>query len=110
MFNLPNEEELTQRNLDGPFFKYQFFGLRIVGIFYPTSQPKFHHVRGVITALSFLLFNIGQYIDLIMVWGNLNAMMVNLGTSVQFTTVVYRLQKFFANRSSMDFNQRNFPI
>lgn len=111
MFRLPEEGELTQAILAEPMLKYQLIGLKMVGYFYPTSKPwsKYHHFRGLVTSMSFFLFNISQYIDMVMLWGNLNEMMITASTTIQFTTLLFRMEKFYANRSStyFKFDQRN---
>uniref|UniRef100_A0A336MV92 Odorant receptor n=1 Tax=Culicoides sonorensis TaxID=179676 RepID=A0A336MV92_CULSO len=92
--------------LDGKLFKNPLFniplnGLKIFGYLISRDQWvwKPHCFRGTVFTITFVLFNISQYIDLVQLWGNLDEMMQNASTTLLFTTTVIRMFSFYWNRS-----------
>ncbi|XP_063698119.1 odorant receptor 56a-like [Culicoides brevitarsis] len=92
---------LDEKIFENRLFEIPLKGLRLFGYMISKDQKfwKVHCFRGALFTLSFVLFNIFQYVDLYQTWGNLDVMMENASTTLLFTTTLVRMFSFYRNRS-----------
>lgn len=60
---------------------------------------KLHCFRGTVFTISFVLFNISQYVDLFKKLHDINQATNNAATTLLFTTCVFRMFNFYWNRT-----------
>ncbi|CAO1437670.1 unnamed protein product [Diamesa tonsa] len=85
---------------NNPIIKIHLLGMKVFGymIFDEQLFKRLHCFRGVFFSISFIAFNLTQFIDLFSKFGDINEMTKNASTTLLFTTTTFRMIHFYLHR------------